>query len=138
MNLSVLMAHKITDEATRSVDTYLRTNEFQKEEAGYRHARKDLDLFIYFEHEPERDMSWHYTPEEVIWFVPMTEIVLESKDYEESHRLNYEVARQVARLVAGVIYDHLAGAAYNAEGVPFEKYGMGETLPEYGSGRAFL
>ena len=138
MNLSVLMAHKITGDTARTVDEYLLTHDFRKEEPGTRYSRKDPDLVIYFEHAPEHDMAWRYTPEEVIWFVPMTEIVLESRDTEESHRLNYAVAKQIARLIKGVIYDHLAGAAYNAEGMPFERYGMGETLPEYGSGRACL
>ena len=138
MNLSVLVPHKVSDDTARRLDTCLCTNDFRKEGAQYRHVRKDIDLVIYYEPAPEYDMAWQYIPEEVIWFVPMTEIVIQSKETEEAHRLNYAVAKQVARLVSGVIYDHLVRAAYNAEGIPFERYGLGERLPEYGNGREFL
>jgi len=138
MNLSVLVGHKISDDTARNLDAYLCTNGFRKEEAKYRHVRRDIDLVIYYEPAPEYDVSWQYTPEEVIWFVPMTEIVIQSRETEEAHRLNYEMAKQVARLINGVIYDHMARASYNAEGIPFERYGLGERLPGYGSGREFM
>jgi hypothetical protein len=134
MNLSVLMPRKISEEAREAVDRYLIDEGFRRGEGGYSSDSRDDFLAITIDPEPEKDLYWTHTSSEVVWFIPMTEIVIESKFTEESHTNNYGLARKLAGMVRGVVYDHLVDVVYNAEGKPFEKYGLGESLAEYGAG----
>lgn len=134
MHLSVLTPRKITPESIGFIDAYLMERGFIKENDRYISGYEALSLIITLDREPEKDLCWTYTTNEVIWFIPMTEIVLESRLTEESHMTSYEMALDLARIIRGVVYDHLVDVVYNEEGKPFERYGLGEQLAEYGTG----
>ncbi len=134
MHLSVLTARKISREILGLIDTCLDERGFRKEDDRYVSGREEYLLSITVDMEPEKDLCWTYTTNEVIWFIPMTEIILESKMTKESHMFSYEVALDLARIIQGVVYDHLVDVAYNTEGEPFQWYGLGEQLAEYGTG----
>jgi hypothetical protein len=134
VHLSVLTPRKISPELINLVEAYLDERGFRRE--GDRHVSGSKEHFraITIDKEPEKDLYWTFTTNEVIWFIPMTEIVLESKLTEKSHMKSYEMALDLARIIRGIVYDHLVEVAYNAEGEPFERYGLGEKLAKYGTG----
>ncbi|MBN2514649.1 MAG: hypothetical protein JXC33_01310 [Deltaproteobacteria bacterium] len=138
MHLSVLMTRKITDSVRESVDEHLMTNGFERNDHGYHCTTQWITIEIQIETEPEKDTYWIYGPIEVLWFIPETEIALEAKYTEESYDEAYQLAKQLADIVRGVIYDHQVGVAYSSDGEPFETCGPREQLAEYGTGMEVL
>jgi hypothetical protein len=138
MNVSVLMTRKINDSLHESVHEHLMAKGFERDDHGYHCTTEGITIEIHIETEPEKDTYWIYGPVEVLWFIPETEIVLEAKYTEESYKTAYQLAKQVADIVRGVIYDHQVGVAYSSEGEPFETSGPREQLAEYGTGMKIL
>ncbi|HEU19805.1 MAG TPA: hypothetical protein ENO00_10620 [Deltaproteobacteria bacterium] len=134
MHISVLMPQKISSELIGFVNAHLDECGFGREGDYYVIGSAEHFLTITIDKEPEKDLFWTYRTNGVIWFIPMSQIILDSKKTEKSHMLSYETALNLARMTQGVIYDHVAGVAYNAEGEPFERFGMGEQSAECGTG----
>jgi len=138
MNVSVLMTRKITDSLQESVHEHLMTSGFERDDHGYHCTTQGITIEIQIETQPEKDTYWIYGPVEVLWFIPETEIALEAKYTEESYKSGYQMAKQLADIVRGVIYDHQVGVVYSSEGEPFETCGPREQLAEYGTGMEVL
>jgi hypothetical protein len=138
MHLSVLMTRKIADSERESVHEHLKANGFERDENGYHYTAQGITIKIHVETELEKDSYWIYGPVEVLWFIPETEIVLEAKYTIESFQTGYELAKQLAGIVRGVIYDHQVGIAYSWDGEPFETCGPRDQLAEYGTGMEVL
>lgn len=64
----------------------------------------------------------------------MTDIGLESRYTRESHEMNYRVAKELAKIVGGVIYDNQVGVVYDSDGKPFAHCKTGDRFDKYGSG----
>ncbi|MBA7689437.1 hypothetical protein ES703_97944 [subsurface metagenome] len=134
LDLSVLMEKKISKRLLGSVNTFLTVNGFVKGDYGYSHVDDEISLNVYIDLEPEKD---DYSDDQLtvaIGFVPMTVISLESRHDFESHQSNYHFAKQLAKLVDGVIYDHQVGVIYDFEGKPYACYRTDGDFKEYGAG----
>lgn len=138
MHLSVLMTRKITESLRESLHEHMMINGFERNDHGYHCTTQGITINVQVETEPEKDTYWIYGPIEVLWFIPETEVTLEAKYTEKSYKAAYQLARQLAEIVRGVIYDHQVGVAYSPHGEPFETCGPCEQLAEYGTGMEVL
>ncbi|MBN2255703.1 MAG: hypothetical protein JW736_08345 [Deltaproteobacteria bacterium] len=134
MHLSVVTPRKISPDVHADIRDYLIQQQFRKDGDCFVSTREGHCLEITIDMEPENDLCWTYPTSEVIWFIPMTEIIIESKGTAASHMAGYDIALHLAGIAQGIIYDHLVDVAYNREGKPFERYGLGENLAQYGTG----
>lgn len=134
LNLSVITDKKITDELLESVINFLLANRFRQDEYGYHAENDNLCVKIYTDTEPEKDEFWTDGPPTVVWFTPQFEIALESLHTRESHETSYRLARELATLLDGFIYDNQVCVVYNSNGQPCDHYGTGKVYEKYGSG----
>jgi hypothetical protein len=118
----------------KSVIDFLQTSGFYKDEYAYRAASDTIALAIYINMEPEKEDFWTDGPPEVVWFTPLTQIALESRHTRESHEMSYRMARELAKLLGGVIYDNQIGVVYDSDGTPFDHCRTGDQFDKYGSG----
>lgn len=133
-DLSVLMRRRISQEHTESVHKLLWKNGFYRDEFGYLSVKEKYALAIYIELPSDEDDWWddmHETIKE-IGFFPMTDITLTSR--LGCHEMSYMLAKELARLVDGVIYDHQIGVVYNSEGEPYGGCLVDGEFEEYGAG----
>ena len=136
LDLWVLKKDKISKELMMSIREFLTENDFIEDEYSYCSSNKDICVDIYIEQSPENDELWDDMDEliDAIGFFPKAIIPCDSKHTEESHLTNYSLAKQLAKLVDGVIYDHQIAVVYNSEGEPYASCRTDGKLEEYGSG----
>ena len=134
LDLSVLVDKKLTELQLKSVCDYLQANGFCKDEYGYRLEADTISLDVYPGSDPEEDEFWTEDPPSVVWFAPKSDIGLESRYNRESHVMNYRVAKELAKITGGVIYDNQVGMVYDSDGKPFDHCKTGDRFDEYGSG----
>ena len=48
--------------------------------------------------------------------------------------MNYRLAKELAKIVGGVIYDNQVGFVYDSDGRPFDHCKTGDRCDQYGSG----
>jgi len=134
LDLSVLVDKKLTELQLKSVCDFLQANGFCKDEYGYRSEVDNISLDVYPDSDPEKDDFWTEDPPSVVWFSPKTDICLESRHNCESHEMNYRLAKELAKIVGGVVYDNQVGMVYDSDGKPFDHCKTGDRYDEYGSG----
>jgi len=134
MNLSVLMPRKISEEQRNMVDALLTGYGITWEGMRYIDTEGETDIEIWIHNDPENDLFWIQGPVVVVWFIPMTEIELISKAGDKAYRECYRLAKDIAGIVNGVIYDHKINVVYSAEGEPIDLLVVDRILPEYGRG----
>jgi hypothetical protein len=134
LDLSVLVDKKLTEQQMQSVYDFLQANGFCKDRYGYHATADNIALNVYPDSDPENNDFWTEDPPSVVWFAPKTDIGLESRHNRESHEMNYRLAKELAKIVGGVIYDNQVGMVYDADGKPFDHCKTGDRFDEYGAG----
>jgi len=134
LDLSVLVDKKLSEEQLKSVHDFLRANGFCKDRYGYLSDVDNISLDVYPDSDPEKDDFWTEDPPSVVRFVPKTDIGLESRHNRESHEMNYRLAKELAKIAGGVIYDNQVGMVYDSDGKPLDHCKTGDRFDEYGSG----
>jgi len=138
LSLSVLVDKKLTEPQMQSVHDFLNANGFYKDQCGYRSSAVDIFLDVYPESDPERDDFWTVDLPRVVPFFPKTDIGLESRHNRVSHEMNYRIAKQLAEVVSGVIYNDQLGKVYDSSGMPLEHCRESNHFDEYGAGIDFF
>lgn len=134
LDLSVITDKKITDEQMKAVIDFLSAHKFIQDKYGYSSEEDNLSVHVYLETEPEKNEFWKDGPPSVVWFMPLTEIALESMHNRESHETSYCMARELAKLLDGFIYDNQVGVVYDSNRQPYDHFGTGKTFEKYGAG----
>ena len=134
LDLSVIIDKKITDEQMNSFIDFLQAHRFRQDAYGYVCEEDNLSINIYIVTEPEKDDFWTDGPPKVVWFTPLFEIALESMHNRESHEINYRLARELAKILDGFIYDNQVGVVYDSDGQPYDHYETGKSFEKYGAG----
>lgn len=134
LDLSVLVDKKLTEQQMQSVCDFLQANGFCRDRYGYHAEADNIALDVYPDSNPEKDDFWTEDPPSVVWFAPKTDIGLESRHNRESHEMNYRIAKELAKIIGGVIYDNQVGMMYDSDGIPFDNCKTGDRFDEYGSG----
>lgn len=133
-NLSVITDKKITDVLLKSVVDFLLADQFRQDENGFHSEKDNICINIYTDTEPEKDEFWNDGPPAVVWFTPRFEIALESLHTRESHETSYRIARELATLLEGLIYDSQVCVLYDSDGQPCDHYRTGKVYEKYGAG----
>lgn len=134
LGLSVLVDKKLTEQQMQSICDFLLANGFHRGQYGYHSETENISLDVFTDSDPETDEFWTDDPPDVVRFFPMTDIGLESRHNHESHEMNYRLARELAGIIGGVIYDNQVGMVYGSDGKPLEYCRTGGRYDEYGSG----
>jgi len=134
LDLSVLVDKKLTKVQLKAVIDFLEENRFYKDQYGYRLEDDNIYLDVYTDSDTENDDFWNDDPPKVVWFTPMADIGLESRHNRKSHEMNYRVAKELAKIVGGVIYDNQVGVVYDSDGQPCDHYETGKPFEKYGAG----
>ena len=134
LTLSVLSDKRLSGAQLTSVCDFLLANGFRKGEYGYHAEADNISVDVYTDSDTETDEFWTDDPPDVVRFFPMTDIGLESRHNRESHEMNYRLAKELAGIIGGVIYDNQVGMVYDSDGKPLEYCRTGGRYDEYGSG----
>jgi hypothetical protein len=134
LDLSVLVKRKISPRFQKSVHNFLMVHGFFKDEYCYSFADENFSVDVYINLEQEEDDSWEAELIDEIGFVPVTQLSLESRHNPESHALSYHFAKELAKLVDGVIFDRQVAVLYDCEGRPYACYRTDDKLKPYGAG----
>lgn len=134
LDLSVVTDKRITAEQMKTITDYLLDNRFSQDEYGFYSEGDKLSINIYPDMEPEKDEFWNDGPPRVVWFLPLMEIALESRHNGESHETCYHIAKDLAQLIDGFIYDNQVGAIYDSDGQPCDHFKTGKVFEPYGVG----
>ena len=134
LDLSVIMDKKFTELQLKSVIDFLQSNGICKDQYGYCSEVDNISLDVYISSDAKNEDFWADGPPSVVWFTPMEDISLESRHNLESHEMNYRLAKELAKIVGGVIYDNQVGMVYDSDGKPFDHCKKGDRYDRYGSG----
>ena len=133
LDLCVLMPNRISKPLLKSVNDFLLVRGFYKDK--YCYVSEATNIEVYVTKKPEKEDYWDDEGlAEAVGFMPMTELVLESRHTLESHRASYILAMLLAKLVDGVIYDPQVAVMYDPDGKPYAHYRTDDMLEEYGGG----
>jgi hypothetical protein len=118
----------------KSVQDFLVVNGFHKDEYGFRSEREGISVDVYISRKPEADDYWEEDEVDAIGFFPKAQISMESRHSEASHVENYRLAKELAKIVCGVIYDHKVAVVYDSDGLPCGHCRTDGKLEDYGAG----
>jgi len=134
LDLAVIMDRKLSIRELKTVSEFLQTKGFHQDRFGYHATQKKIFLDIYIDREPEKSDFWTDEPPKVVWLTPLAEINLESRHTRQSHQMSYRIAKKLAKLVGGFIYDNQFGIVYDPNGRPCDHFKTGEKFEKYGAG----
>jgi hypothetical protein len=80
LDLSVITDKKLTELQMKSVIDFLQANGFCKDQYGYRSEVDNISLDVYISSDAENEDFWADDPPSVVWFTPMEDISLESRN----------------------------------------------------------
>jgi hypothetical protein len=126
LDLTVMMRNPLSKNLFTSLLALLGKEGFEKERLGtsffYESTRKNIHITIYLNKKPLKDDDeyWKgaYEDGTGVDFLPKATISLESRHTNRSHLKVYSLAKMLARLVGGLIFDHQMYTAYSPRGVP--------------------
>ncbi len=133
LDLAVITDKKLSRKQLKELSDFLRANGFRKDRYGYHASQKNISLDLFIDLKPEENEFWTDEPPMVVWFTPLTEINLESRHTRKSHEMSYRIAKKLAKLIAGVIYDNQLCIVYDSNGKPCDHFGTGEKYEKYGA-----
>lgn len=129
LDLTVLMRERLSKELTISLHELLKRKGLAKESIGshsyYTSTRENINIDVYINRSPLRDEDryWRnrYDDGELLGFLPKVTIGLASRGTRSAHLKAYSLAKAIARLVGGIIFDHQMSLAYSSRGIPLNK-----------------
>jgi hypothetical protein len=140
LDLSVLMPERISERLAKSVDDFLIENGFYEDvhifenNYVYRCRGDGINIDVHVDLKPEEDEYWGDGEDEAIGFMPMTEFMLEARHSEKSFKASYLLAKGLAEVVNGVIWDHQVGVVYDSDAKPYANFRTDDKVEEYGAG----
>lgn len=134
LDLAVITDKKLSKEQLKALSEFLKANGFRKDRYGYHAIQENITLDLFIDFRPEKNEFWTDEPPKVVWFTPLAEITLESRHTRQSHQMSYRIAKKLAKLVGGFIYDNQFGTVYYPNGRPCDHFKTGEKFEKYGAG----
>jgi len=138
LDLMVVMKERLSKDLKSKVHSLLIKERFKKEKNGYYPTDGNISLDIYYS--TVKDIQWYWRDSALLkdlGFMPKAEVNLESRHTEISHLTSYRLARKIATLTAGIIYDPQVGEFYDYNGKPSKQGGRRRAF-KYGSGTALF
>jgi len=133
LDLAVITDKKLSKDQWKAVSDFLKANGFLKDRYGYHTAQENISLDLFIDPKPEKNEFWTDDPPKAVWFTPLTEINLESRHTRRSHEISFRMAKKLAKLIGGVIYDNQLSTVYDSNGKPCDHFQTGEKFEKYGA-----
>ena len=133
LDLAVITEKKLSRRQLKEVSEFLRARGFCKNRCGYHASQLNISLDLYIDLKPEKNEFWTEEPPKSVWFTPLADISLESRHTRQSHQMSYRIAKKLAKLVGGFIYDNQFGIVYDPKGRPCDHFKTGEKFEKYGA-----
>jgi len=133
LDLAVITEKKLSRRQLKEVSEFLRARGFCKNRCGYHASQLNISLDLYIDLKPEKNEFWTEEPPKSVWFTPLSDISLESRHTRQSHQMSYLIAKKLAKLVGGFIYDNQFGIVYDPKGRPCDHFKTGEKFEKYGA-----
>jgi len=134
LDLAVIADKKLSRRQLKEVSDFLKANGFLKDRYGYHASQKNISLDLFIDLNPEKNEFCTEEPPKSVWFTPLADISLESRHTRQSHHMSYRIAKKLAKLVGGFIYDNQFGIVYDPNGKPCDHFKTGEKFEKYGAG----
>ena len=110
---------------------------YAEDDFGFTGSTNNLDVDISVHTKFELDDYWGEEEFDAIGFTPKSEINIASRHTKESLLESYRIAKSLAKVVDGLIYDHQVCVIYDSSGKPrghnrtdgsYEAFGAGVNL----------
>lgn len=134
LDLAVITDKKLSKEQLKALSEFLKANRYHKDRYGYHATQENITLDLFIDLRPEKNEFWTEEPPKSVWFTPLADISLESRHTRQSHQMSYRIAKKLAKLVGGFIYDNQFGIVYDPKGRPCDHFKTGEKFEKYGAG----
>jgi hypothetical protein len=126
LDVTVMMRKRLSMELFSSLQALLTREGFEKRRLGkysfYGSTKKNIHIAIDISRNPlkDNDEYWKSAYEDGtgVDFLPKATISLESRHTKRSHLKAYSLAKVIARLVGGIIFDEQMWTAYSPKGIP--------------------
>jgi len=131
----VVMKERISKSLRKEIHALFIKERFKKDKYGYYSTDDHVSLDVCYS--TAADIRWYWTDSVLLatlGFTPKAEINLESRHTQLSHVTSYKLAKKIASLVDGIIYDPQVGEFYDHHGKRLIKAKKGERVFKYGSG----
>jgi hypothetical protein len=133
--VSILGGTRLSSKDRHAIHAFLTNNGYAGDDFGYYSTAEDGFVTLYVIAEPEKEYYWVHDAPEVIWFAPLTEIIVRSERNMESHNECYRIAKEIAVIIMDcIIYDHQIGVVYDPDGNPYAHSVVDGHANEYGAG----
>ena len=135
LDLMVVMKERMSKGLKDRVHSLLIKEGFKKDKYGYSSTDDHVSLDVGYS--TAANIRWYWTDSILLadlGFIPKAEIHLESRHTKLSHVTSYRLAKKIASIVEGVIYDPQVGNLYNCRGEALKEGGKRERAFKYGAG----
>lgn len=135
LDLMIVMKERMPKILKDKLHALLIEERLKKDKYGYYSAEDDVSLDVCYS--TAADIRWYWTDSVLLatlGFTPKAEINLESRHTQLSHITAYKLAKKIASLVDGIIYDPQVGELYDHHGKLLKKGKKGERVFKYGDG----
>jgi len=133
--VSILGGTRLSAQNRRAIHDLLKDHGYAEDDFGYFSTVEDRFVIIYMSDEPEKEYYWIHDAPDVMWFVPLTEIIVRSERNATSHNETYRIAKEIAAIIMDcIIYDHQIGVVYDPDGNPYAHSITEGCTADYGTG----
>lgn len=140
LDLMIVMKDRISRNLKQGVHTLLVKEGFEKGQYVYSPISDQINIDVSYSTAADIRWYWHDMDDllETLGFMPSSEINFSSRHSELSHVTSYKLAKKIASLVEGIIYDPQIGELYNHHGKPLKRVKRRERIFKYGSGTSLF
>jgi len=135
LDLMVVMKERISKSLREEIHALFIKERFKKDKYGYHSTDGHVSLDVCYS--TAADIRWYWTDSVLLatlGFTPEAEINLESRHTQLSHITAYKLAKKIATLVEGIIYDPQVGELYDHNGKHLMQGKKRERVFKYGAG----
>lgn len=131
----VVMKERMSKSLREEIHALFIKERFKKDKYGYYSTDDHVSLDVCYS--TAADIRWYWTDSVLLatlGFTPKAEINLESRHTQLSHITAYKLAKKIATLVEGIIYDPQVGMLYDHHGKPLKESKRIKGIFKYGGG----
>jgi len=135
----IVIKDRLTNDLKKMVHDLLIQEGFEKGKYVYSLFNEYINMDVSYSTAADIHWYWHDMDDliSVLGFMPKSEINLSSRHTQLSHFTSYKLAKKIATLIGGFVYDPQVGELYDCQGKPL-KQSRKERVFKYGSGTALF
>jgi hypothetical protein len=136
LDLMIVKKDRMSKDMRNKVHELLIKEGFEKGKSVYTPNAEQTNIDVCYSTAAGIRWYWHDMDDliEILGFMPKSEISLSSRHNQLSHVTSYKLAKKLASLVDGIIYDPQVGELYDHHGKPLKKGKRRGRAFKYGAG----